>query len=116
MVARVPVETKLLEWACNRSMKQGDLHHKFSKLDDWLKGRLQPTLKQLEDYSRATSTPLGYFFLEEPPNEQLSIPHYRTVKKSQMRSQTSPDLIETLHMMQRRQDFMKDYYVLSISR
>ncbi|MGX7835980.1 hypothetical protein ACWKSR_12590, partial [Campylobacter fetus subsp. venerealis] len=66
-------------------------------------------MKQLEDFANATSTPLGYFFLDQPPDEQIPIPHYRTIKDG-IKEQASPDLIETLHMMQRRQDFMKDYY------
>lgn len=108
-MARVPVKVELLEWAYNRSMKQEYLHDRFNKLSDWLKGELQPTLKQLEDFANATSTPLGYFFLEHPPIEELPIPHYRTVEDGG-REQPSPDLIETLHIMQRRQDFMKEYF------
>lgn len=109
MPTRVPVKAELLEWAYNRSMKKERLHNKFKKLDEWFEGTLQPTLKQLEDFANATSTPLGYFFLQQPPVEKLPIPHYRTLEEGE-REGASPDLIETLHMMQRRQDFMKDYY------
>lgn len=109
MANRVPVKAELIEWAYNRSMKQEYLHNRFNKLSEWLKGDLQPTLRQLEDFANATSTPLGYFFLEQPPIEELPIPHYRTIEAGG-REQPSPDLIETLHMMQRRQDFMRDYF------
>ena len=109
MTNRVPVKPELIKWAYNRSMKQEYLHNRFNKLKEWLKGESQPTLRQLEDFSKATSTPLGYFFLEEPPVENLPIPHYRTIKAG-MREQPSPDLIETIHMMKRRQDFMRDYF------
>src|SRR5699024_1668845 len=43
------------------------------------------------------------------PIEELPIPHYRTIEDGG-REHPSPDLIETLHMMQRRQDFMKEYF------
>ncbi|MDQ0246493.1 Zn-dependent peptidase ImmA (M78 family) [Bacillus fengqiuensis] len=109
MTTRVPVKAELLVWAYNRSINKDKLHNRFNKLDEWLRGNLQPTLKQLEDFANATSTPLGYFFLQQPPVEQLPIPHYRKIEDG-VREQASPDLIETLHMMQRRQDFMKDYY------
>ncbi|WP_154990927.1 ImmA/IrrE family metallo-endopeptidase [Priestia megaterium] len=109
MSVRVQVKREILEWAYNRSMKKEKLHHKFKKLDDWLKGNIQPTLKQLEDFAKSTSTPLGYFFLQQPPVEELPIPHYRKID-DEFKSNASPDLIETLHMMQRRQDFMKEYY------
>jgi Zn-dependent peptidase ImmA (M78 family) len=106
---RVPVKVELLNWAYNRSIKKEKLHIKFNKLDEWLNGTVQPTLKQLENFANATSTPLGYFFLQNPPVEKLPIPHYRTLEEDS-REGASPDLIETLHLMQRRQDFMKDYY------
>ncbi|KFM93402.1 ImmA/IrrE family metallo-endopeptidase [Bacillus paralicheniformis] len=109
MTVRVQIKPELLKWAYNRTIKQDKLHNKFPKLDEWLNGNIKPTLKQLEEYANATSTPLGYLFLEKPPVEQLPIPHYRTIDKG-MRKQPSPDLIETLHLMQRRQDFMKDYF------
>ncbi|WP_156855383.1 ImmA/IrrE family metallo-endopeptidase [Oceanobacillus sp. AG] len=109
MANRAPVKAELIEWAYNRSMRQEYLHNKFTKLSDWLGGELQPTLRQLEEFAKATSTPLGYFFLEHPPVEELPIPHYRTIEDGG-REQPSPDLIETLHMMQRRQDFIRDYF------
>lgn len=109
MTTRVQVKKELLIWAYNRSVQPEKLHKKFKLLDEWLQGEKQPTFKQLEDYSAATATPLGYFFLKEPPVEKLPIPHYRTLEDGD-REQASPDLIETLHIMQRRQDFMRDYY------
>ncbi|QWC25101.1 ImmA/IrrE family metallo-endopeptidase (plasmid) [Bacillus haikouensis] len=109
MSTRVPVKVELLNWAYNRAINKEKLHNKFNKLDEWLKGTVQPTLKQLENFANATSTPLGYFFLQDPPVEKLPIPHYRTLEEG-AREGASPDLIETLHLMQRRQDFMKDYY------
>ncbi|WP_338553721.1 ImmA/IrrE family metallo-endopeptidase [Paenibacillus sp. KS-LC4] len=109
MAAKVPVKKELLNWAYNRSLHQDKLHKKFKLLDKWLAGDKQPTFKQLEAYAAATATPLGYFFLKQPPIETLPIPHYRTVEDGES-GKVSPDLIETLHIMQRRQDFMRDYY------
>lgn len=109
MATKVPVKKELLIWAYNRHVKKDKLHEKFKFLDKWLTGEKQPTFKQLEDFAAATATPLGYFFLMEPPIETLPIPHYRTLEDGES-EQASPDLIETLHIMQRRQDFMRDYY------
>ncbi|MUG68436.1 ImmA/IrrE family metallo-endopeptidase [Paenibacillus campinasensis] len=109
MATYVPVKKELLIWAYNRSIHGEKLNKKFKYLDQWLAGEKKPTLKQLEDFAAATATPLGYFFLTEPPIETLPIPHYRTLEDGEG-EKASPDLIETLHIMQRRQDFMRDYY------
>ena len=74
----------------------------------WLKNETRPTLKQLEQFAKATSTPLGYFFLPKPPEIKLPIPHYRTVGDAQA-AKPSVNLLETIYMMQRRQAWMREY-------
>ncbi|MCX6701383.1 MAG: hypothetical protein NTV68_15930, partial [Methanomicrobiales archaeon] len=53
--------------------------HTFPKLLKWLQGEANPTLRELEKLARATFTPLGFFFLPDPPMERLPIPHFRTL-------------------------------------
>lgn len=105
---RVGVEPKLLRWARERS---GRGHHylrkRFPKLDAWERGSVLPTLKQLEDFSRATYAPLGYLFLKEPPSEELPISDFRTIGDVEVR-RPSPDLLDTLYLCQQRQDWYRD--------
>ena len=54
-----------------------------------------------------TATPLGYFFLEQPPRVRIPIPHYRTIKDEGPES-PSPELIDTIQLMQRRQIWMRE--------
>jgi hypothetical protein len=76
---QVDIEPEWLRWARDRArLDDGALAERFPKLPDWEAERLQPTLKQLEAYARATATPIGYFFLPEPPVETLPIPDCRT--------------------------------------
>jgi Zn-dependent peptidase ImmA (M78 family) len=108
-MVRVAVSTAVLRWARERAGRRASaLPRRFPKLSQWESGDEQPTLKQLEAFAKATLTPLGYFFLQEPPEDRLPIPEYRTVADSGVRH-PSPDLLETVYMMQLRQDWMREF-------
>ena len=79
---------------------------RFPRLEQWVKGESQPTLKQIDAFARATHTPLGFLFLPEPPQEPLPIPDFRTVKQRPARP--SADLLDTIYAMQRRQDWLRE--------
>lgn len=107
-VTRVPVKPELLRWARERSGRTvEDLSGRFARLAEWEGGEAQPTLKQLEDFAKATYVPFGYFFLPEPPEERIPIPDLRTVRNSEI-SQPSPDLLDTIYAMQRRQAWLRE--------
>jgi Predicted Zn peptidase len=107
-MTRISVSEPVLRWALERSRQGASLEQRFPKLPEWLSGKSQPTLRQLEVLAKATSTPLGYFFLPEPPEERLPIPHFRTLGNGHPR-QPSPDLLETVQVMERRQSWMREY-------
>ncbi len=110
-MSRVTVKPKLFDWASERSGLPIDvLLSKFPKFESWVSEKTKPTLKQLEKFARTTYTPLGYFFLDEPPEEKLPIPDFRTLDDEPVR-RPSPHLIETMHTMQHRQDWMRDNLV-----
>ena len=105
------VNHELILWALERSGRSVEgLARQFPKLAKWASGDAQPTLKQLEALAKKTWTPLGYFFLPEPPQEKLPIPDFRTVSDRPVGS-ASPNLIDTIHTMQRRQSWMRDYLI-----
>lgn len=107
----VAVKKEILCWAVDRSgLTLDDLRDKFPKIKQWVSGESQPTLRQIESLSKLTSTPLGFFFLETPPEEHLSIPHFRTLADENMQG-PSPDLLDTVRMMQQRQSWMRDYLI-----
>ena len=106
---RVEVKPELLRWARERAGYSGDaLERRFPKLEDWERGEVHPTLKQLEGFAKATFTPVGFLFLEEPPVEQVPIPDFRTVADSHV-GHPSPDLLDTLYLCQQRQDWYRDF-------
>ncbi|MBU0690575.1 ImmA/IrrE family metallo-endopeptidase [bacterium] len=106
---RVEINNDVLRWVLSRStIPYVKLIERFPKLPEWLEGDLSPTFLQVEGLAKATLTPLGYFFLSTPPPYSLPIPHFRTFRDERGQN-SSPELIETVHLMQRRQDWMKEY-------
>ena len=106
---RAAVSPRLLVWARERSrLGVDELATKFPKLTEWERGERAPTLKQLEDFARATHTPVGFLFLPEPPEEQVPIPDYRTMGDVGVR-RPSPDLLDTIFACQQRQEWYRDF-------
>lgn len=110
-MSRVAVSPELIRWAIERSGRSTEtLARTLPKVSQWESGKAQPTLRQLERLAKKTWTPLGYFFLPEPPEERLPIPDFRTVGDTPIR-RPSPNLIDMLHTMQRRQTWMREYLI-----
>jgi Zn-dependent peptidase ImmA (M78 family) len=109
MAIRVDVKPELLRWARERAgAGLDDLAHRFPKLREWESGTAQPTFKQLEQYAHATYAPFGYFFLAEPPVEQLPLPDFRTVGGQRI-GLPSPNLLDTVYLCQQRQEWYREY-------
>lgn len=111
MTETVTIKPELIRWAIDRSrLPVDDLAQTFPKLDDWQRGQRMPTFRQLELFANKTMTPFGYFFLDAPPEEKLPVPDFRTVGDTPI-GRLSPNLIETIQVMQRRQAWMREYVV-----
>ena len=106
---RVEVKRELLLWAHERSGLDLDaLVHRFPKFTEWESGETRPTLKQLEQFAKATRTPIGYLFLPERPVERVPIPDFRTIGNERI-DRPSPDLLDTVYICQQRQEWYRDY-------
>lgn len=81
---------------------------RFERFSRWADGDGAPTFRQLEEFATATHAPLGYLFLEEPPVEEVPIPDFRTIGNAGV-SQPSPDLLDTIHAAQLRQEWYRGY-------
>jgi Zn-dependent peptidase ImmA (M78 family) len=106
---RVEVKPGLLRWARERAGLSSDaLARRFPRLEAWERGELHPTLKQLERFAKATFTPVGYLFLDQPPVERVPIPDFRTVARAR-RDHPSPDLLDTIYVCQQRQEWYRSF-------
>jgi Zn-dependent peptidase ImmA (M78 family) len=106
---RVEVRPELLRWARERArLSLGALTHRFPQLPAWEHGAARPTLKQIERFAKATHTPVGYLFLQEPPIERVPIPDFRTVGNEHI-GRPTPDLLDTVYICQQRQEWYRDF-------
>lgn len=104
----VAVKPDLVQWARERAgLPVHALASRFPKLPAWERGEAQPTFRQLEAFANATHVPIGYLFLPEPPEERLPIPDFRTLPGVELR-RPSPDLLDTIYTMQRRQAWLRE--------
>jgi len=106
---RVDVKPALLRWARERAgLATDELARRFPRLADWEREEARPTLKQLEQFAKATHTPIGYLFLTEPPVEHVPIPDFRTAGNRRI-EHPSPDLLDTIYLCQQRQEWYRDF-------
>lgn len=109
MTNRVSVAPDMLVWARLRSGRDvTEFAKAFPKLGAWEAGDSLPTMRQLEQYARATHTPIGFLFLSEPPVEEVPIPDFRTFGDERVLTPT-PDLLDTVYACQLRQDWYRDF-------
>ncbi len=116
MSVRIEVRPRVLEWARARSGIDDEAwEQRFPRYAGWLAGAAAPTLKQLEDFARKTHTPVGFFFLEEPPVETVPIPDFRTITDRPIAAAgavVSADLLDVIYACERRQEWYRDNQLL----
>ncbi|CAC9434594.1 DNA-binding protein [uncultured Gammaproteobacteria bacterium] len=106
---QIKINTQLIDWAIERSAKSvDDLMHKFPNLENWQNQTKSPTLKQLENFAKATFTPIGMLFLQEPPNEVLPINDFRTFTNNEQKK-PSVNLLDVIYASQQRQEWYQNY-------
>ena len=107
---QITLQPSVLRWARERAgISPEELAPKIQvkpeRIVEWEKsGRI--SIAQTDNLAKSTHTPLGFLYLTEPPTDQLPIPDFRT--RGQSVAPPSPDLLETVETMQRRQSWMRD--------
>lgn len=108
-MVRAEVKPELIRWARERVGIDLDvLTKRFPQLKAWERGEIHPTLKQVERFAKATYTPIGFLFLQEPLVERVPIPDFRTMAGKRI-ERPSPDLLDTIYVCQQRQEWYRDF-------
>ncbi len=105
-VTRIHINQNILIWAVERIGKTVDEYvAENPTFQQWLDGTKLPTFKSIEQFARKFYVPLGYMFLNEPPQEVCPIPFFRNI------DDRSHDInvYDTIIEMQERQDWLSNY-------
>jgi len=108
---QITLQPEVLRWARERAgLSQEELAKKFpinvDRVTEWEEtGKI--SIAQADKLAAKTYTPLGYLYLSEPPDEPLPIRDFRT-RGDGLPKRPSPDLLDTVYKMQRRQSWMQD--------
>lgn len=104
----IQVSSSILEWIEKQLHIENVPGILIDQVEEWKKGDVIPTINQIEQFSKITHIPFGYFFLSEPPKEDIELLEFRTVE-SKMLSHPSRDLIDTINDLENIQDWMSEY-------
>ena len=109
---QVSLQPDVLTWARERAGISREelarkLHVKIERIVQWEEtGNI--SVAQADKLAYHTHTPLGYLYLSEPPEEDLPIPDFRTRRSDESSPRPSPNLLDTVYAMQRRQAWMRE--------
>ena len=112
---QITLEPGVLRWARERAkLSRDDLARKMQvkseRVLEW-ENSGNISIAQVKRLAGVTYTPHGYLYLYEPPDESLPIADFRTIGDEPLR-RPSPDLLDTVYSMQRRQAWMREELVI----
>ncbi len=108
----VEISPSILKWVLGQIDPAMAGEHVFDNVSNWVSGKKQPTFAQVKKLSSKTNIPLGYFFLETPPKEEIELLDFRTVNSGKL-EHPSRELIDTIYKMESVRDWMRDYRIES---
>lgn len=101
------VAPDVLSWALREVQNNVVASQYVSVLKEWLNGTKKPTFNQIEELSKGTHIPLGYFFLGKPPKEDVPLIQYRTIQDLEHYNPTR-ELIDTIDDMEEIVNWTRD--------
>lgn len=107
MPATLSVNPQIITWAIVRAgFDVARFTEENPRVRAWLTGEKRPTRSQLEEFSRKVWLPFGYLMLDEPPQESIPIPFFRSNVREQ--NKVSIHVMDTIRLLQQRQDWLRE--------
>lgn len=108
---QITLQPNVLRWARERSGLEIEsvarkVGVKPERVEAWEESG-QITLPQADKLAHHTHTAVGFLYLPEPLEDRLPISDFRTADDRPLR-RPSPELLDTVQLMQRRQSWMRD--------
>lgn len=108
MKLEVDINNNLLIWAIERAgINIDEVSKTIPYFSSWLLGKKKPTVKQLEKFAQKVHLPFGYLFLDNPPEEKLPIPFFRTINSQDHK--INLNIYDSVLILQQRQNWLTDY-------
>ena len=109
--AQIRLQAPVLRWARERAqLEPAQLARKLQvtpeAVEAWERSG-EISVARANNLAHHTHTPLGFLYLPAPPEERLPIADFRT-RSGDAPDRPSPDLLETVYLMQRRQLWLRD--------
>ena len=102
------INSEIINWAITRAGNNLEEFYKDNpNVLEWINGVKKPTIKQLETFTHKVHVPFGYMFMQEPPNEELPIPFFRT--GATPRDKVSLNVYHTIQLTKDRQNWLTNY-------
>lgn len=110
------ITPKMVRWARQRArLSAAEVARRINlarpdRLDAWEREGAEdrPTFRQAQHLAEVLHVPFGYFFLSDPPSEELPLPDLRT-KRGAAATTPSPDFLAVVYDALRKQEWYHDY-------
>lgn len=107
MQVNVSIAKPVLQWVMDNVQLDTLPPQIANYLIAWNNEEKTPTYNQIERVSQSTGIPLGYFFLQTPPEEEMPLMEYRTVNSLSL-TRPSRNLVDTIHNMDQVQEWVRN--------
>ncbi|MFK8013525.1 MAG: ImmA/IrrE family metallo-endopeptidase [Marinicellaceae bacterium] len=102
------LNSEIINWAITRAGNSlEEFYAENPDVLDWIEGKKNPTLKQLENFTHKVHVPFGYMFMNAPPQEEIPIPFFRT--GAAPREKVSLNVFHTIQIIKDRQNWLTNY-------